>query len=420
MTGAATTRDDRAKLRFYYTRLFRPGLYTDPQATKPGNTAQVRRQRASSARGQCDRCTSLAKQAETLSWTAPATVCESSSSPAWKQSFTSFKSLAATEIGPLPKSTSNLNSEGSLSPASDVLLYSAPRREHLKTAEMNDTICPTSPQTCASDGDIHSEPDGCAQPFSPEDDRPHSVRCVRPQEAKAVPPSCAGALRRPTSASPRHMRSSPSLAPGSIYYHARGKDVETGPGHYDLEPQSTTPGPSAWAKHGSLSQELNLATCGMYNVSGPACYDFDYTSQDRKQGSCFAKTTTDRSSSERPMYSHADARFAHHAPKMHFDDGIDATSPWAAWQQSRAGHRPIARLDQANRKERLEFEGASWRLGGYLILPSGGDAGPRRPDMQVAERCGARRRAQIAAEGRHSSRGQSPKGSQSFTRARRF
>mmetsp|Transcript_38906 Transcript_38906/g.70165 ORF Transcript_38906/g.70165 Transcript_38906/m.70165 type:complete len:439 (+) Transcript_38906:72-1388(+) len=438
MTGlGAVTYDDRAKLRFnYYGRFLRPNLYTATPTSRKA-TFGTRKVKAFDRRAAYEYLTSTSR---------PSSAREADA--IWKH-FSCHDEAKLAEVKRIPSRP--------------------PSAGTVKTARQEDAICVQPPASAGGAGrsagtarrKLRGRPVSAGVTMMPCDPKPQqrhrgdALEAVKVQEIapaltasrprkighERVRPWSAGlAVRiargpmlgaRPTSAPPNldgRQRNQSMNAPafGSLYYQLRGKELEPGPGHYEEPILSPAPTPTAWGKLGSQQHGLDLESCEMYNVAGPPAYKIDNAMATRALPHRFARTRTDRNSRARPAFCHAEARFANLPPRLVFGDGEDATSAWIAWAQGLANCTSPngARIDQASHEPRLEFQGAAWRLGGHLILPLGNDSGPCKPKhkpAQATERCGARLRAQAAAEARRSSRTSDGRvGGFQFGRSKRF
>lgn len=211
------------------------------------------------------------------------------------------------------------------------------------------------------------------------------------QRRGAVAPPGPLRRRRPRSAGPAY---------GSIY-HGLGEACRTpGPGHYVSSDAATRlcanfdlAQPSPWSVAGLQFLERSPNTLDMYNsclpTLGPGTYDVSSPPAcvSKRSPQCnFAHLTEQRippdsgASPEEarfPCICTPDARFAHGCRRAPPDEGRTEDKA-RAWQQGLAVRceRPTAAICGNSREPRLSFQGAAFRLGGHLILPSGNEAGP--------------------------------------------
>mmetsp|Transcript_69680 Transcript_69680/g.187678 ORF Transcript_69680/g.187678 Transcript_69680/m.187678 type:complete len:441 (+) Transcript_69680:89-1411(+) len=235
----------------------------------------------------------------------------------------------------------------------------------------------------------------------------HAASNCRPGSARHWPAS-PGALGLGNSHAQRlgaSYRLGASPAHGSIYHGIGEACRNPGPGEYPEASHTTQIGadcdpsqPSAWGVCGRRAHERMPENLEMYNTTnpnlGPGTYDpchppcvakrtsscnFSHLRQLRmppdgspKEGMCL------------PAICHTDARFAH---RLRQKPPGEARVDDHAWEQGLVVRcaRPVAAMvDQCNQETHLEFQGASFRLGGQLIIPAGNEAGPTNVPADVA------------------------------------
>ncbi|CAE6961514.1 unnamed protein product [Symbiodinium natans] len=235
----------------------------------------------------------------------------------------------------------------------------------------------------------------------------------RPSSARssvcAVGAVDAGPGRSESAQNSQTVRSRPSSAPGrrhvtppacgSIYYSFRDQETHPGPGHYQATPPAPPAKPSSWAMSGTLQNEMDLTCCRMYNNTGPAVASYSVEkspSQRRSPSYSFAGATPARFRTPRP-------------------DSKEATDAWLAWSQAlRLSPRPAAASVPQASQQRGDYDSLAWRLGGWLHLPTGSDAGPTRPS-KVVEVAQVRKRSQARAKELQQLQRSRPAGKPGFT-----
>mmetsp|Transcript_136792 Transcript_136792/g.354818 ORF Transcript_136792/g.354818 Transcript_136792/m.354818 type:complete len:439 (+) Transcript_136792:261-1577(+) len=204
--------------------------------------------------------------------------------------------------------------------------------------------------------------------------------------------------RRPSSGQ------TPRPAFGSIYYNLGDAWATPGPGYYCDANQTSELGsaadqsqPSAWGQFGTRAQERAPDTCGMYNTEnievGPGKYEPRSTFTDAQSPRCrFASMTQSRmpgSGGESPkvrlpLHCHRDPRFAHHFLQGPAGEAGEDDRSMEQGLAFRCARPVVPNLNQRSQEPRLKYHGAAFRLGGYLVIPSGNEAGPSNVSAQAA------------------------------------
>eukprot|EP00931_Biecheleriopsis_adriatica_P074576 TRINITY_DN48605_c0_g1_i1.p1 TRINITY_DN48605_c0_g1~~TRINITY_DN48605_c0_g1_i1.p1 ORF type:complete len:434 (-),score=35.60 TRINITY_DN48605_c0_g1_i1:75-1376(-) len=389
---SALTQDDKVKLHFnYYGRILRPSLWVAPErpAARSPRQAAASVHKTSAAHLTPDRPTQRfvaacqaapARGDQAMQPRQPAgKPATDRPSPKTRQLFSRPPSPSCTSPKLRPASAGTV-----LSSASTRFTQARPTSAPLSRPSPSSSF-----QTISPSGSFR-RPSASATPARAASERPTSAR--RPSSTLTGPrqrPSSAPPLR-PASPLPLWAKDQPERSPsaesfcathGSIYYQFRGKDKEPGPGHYQASQRPQSPHvPTSWAQRGSQERELSLDSCEMYNHNGPdfLAYKANERPSNRKFPRYgFSEMSTERSERGCPLHGHSQARFAHSSFRP--PDG-NTPGAWVAWAQGMnlCERQPSTRMDIASKKDRLEFNGASWRLG-ELVMKRGNESGPSKP-----------------------------------------
>eukprot|EP00930_Biecheleria_cincta_P035458 TRINITY_DN24387_c0_g1_i1.p1 TRINITY_DN24387_c0_g1~~TRINITY_DN24387_c0_g1_i1.p1 ORF type:complete len:421 (-),score=53.34 TRINITY_DN24387_c0_g1_i1:33-1295(-) len=416
MRACGVTVDDRDKARGnYYARVFRPGLHRAAPGIRPEQKFFGRVEKAGML--QCPWALSGAMRP-----------CRPASASRGKVQATPAVSQRPSSAGHVQRSSAPQRpSSAGLGRRPTIAAF------HVKRSASTSTV-----HRSVSTGRVHYHPPQPESAVMEVQPRQPSTVSENSRKHGGVPSSCSA---DPASGSSEKLRQRPRSAPPTFEgrrnwelsqrLHTRSTELSPGPGHYNPElptrPLSARSMPSSWARRGTLPEDCDLASCEMYNLTGPCTF----LHQDRHgiakeiPSRKFSERSTTRDCPGTPLHGQVEARYTHQIPKACTDKEA-TTWTWDAWYQAlqlSSRCSAAARLDHFSKQAHLEFPAGSAgrRLGGELILVRGNDTLPRKYAKAIPPKSIARKRSGERAEQQRAVvRSRSVGKGFGFSRARRF